>query len=256
LSTPTGTPVDISVLITCYNEADLVVPTIRSVGAALQATGLTHEIIIINDASQDDSARVIREYLEKNELPVRHIENTTNRGLANNFIDGAFCATGRYYRLCCGDDSETADDLLRTFRLAGQADMVLPYYGQVPGKSRFRHVVSDLYTKINNLLCGYPIRYYNGMPLFRRELVLRYPPITQGFGFQADIVTRLLFLGCTYMQVFIPGAEEKKTEDRSSALNLKNLFSVMHAMLEIVIRRIRRSIYKETKRARELTPAD
>jgi len=246
---------DLTVLVTCYNEAPFVVPTIESTLAALETSPCRYEILVIDDNSTDDSESVIRRYLaEHPDKPVRLHKNVVNRGLANNFIEGAHMGRGKYYRLCCGDNPETTEALAHIFRHVGVADLVIPYQLQheVQGKAPSRKRISRLFTALVNVLSGNKILYYNSLPIFLRAHVLRYPPISYGFGFQADIVTRLLDEDITFTQIRHRGSREMKGEG-STALSMRNLLSVVHTFVEIMIRRLRRILYYQGRqRAREI----
>lgn len=246
---------DISVVVTCYNESAFIVQTLEDIVAALETVGLDYELIVIDDCSRDGSADIIRNYVETHSnMKVRAIFNETNKGFANNFVEGAYLGTGKYYRLCCGDNPETREALTHIFSHVGMADLVIPYQIQreVSGKPPCRKFISVLFTHIVNLLSGNKILYYNALPIFLRCHVMRYPPISYGFGFQSDIVTRLLDEDITYLQIRHRGSIERKGKD-STALSLRNMLSVLHSLVEITIRRLRREVYmRGQQRAREI----
>lgn len=250
---------DITVLVTCYNEAEFISQTLETVAAALSASGRSHEILVVDDCSRDASAATIRAYLAAHpEQNIRFHPNAHNRGLACNFIEGAYLGNGKYYRLCCGDNPETLEALTHIFSHVGAADMVIPYQVQrdVAGKSPLRKRISMLFTGIVNLLSGNKIGYYNALPVFVRYHVMRFPPQSYGFGFQADIVTRLLEEEITFAQIRHRGAVDRKP-DGSTALSMRNLLSVLHTFVEILIRRLRRAVYGKGKpRAREVHVKD
>ncbi|MBA4356206.1 MAG: hypothetical protein C0405_00600 [Desulfovibrio sp.] len=246
---------ELTVLVTCYNEARFIAQTLETVAAALMAARREYEIIVIDDCSRDASAETIRRYLAAHpDQNIRFCPNEKNRGLACNFIEGAYLGTGKYYRLCCGDNPETLEALTHIFTHAGAADMVIPYQVQreVQGKSPMRKRISMLFTAIVNLLSGNKVKYYNALPVFMRYHVMRFPPISYGFGFQADIVTRLLDEDITFLQIRHLGAIDRKGEE-ATALSMRNLLSVIHSCVEIAIRRLRRLFYgKGQPRAREI----
>ncbi len=92
--------VDITVVVTCYNEEDFVVDTIENVSGVLQRLGCSYEIIVIDDVSKDHSVERVSAFIASHpDLPVTLRVNERNRGLANNYIEGAFMGRGRYYRL-------------------------------------------------------------------------------------------------------------------------------------------------------------
>lgn len=250
---------DLTIVVTCYNEARFIEATLDNVLEALAASGKTHEVIVIDDCSRDNSREVIQAYVDAHaDRNVRFCPNQRNRGLACNFIEGAYLGRGRYYRLCCGDNPETREALTHIFSHAGVADMVIPYQVQqdVRGKSGLRKRISMLFTGMVNVLSGYNIRYYNALPVYLRYHVMRFPPLSYGFGFQADIVTRLLDEGVTYAQIRHRGAEDRKGKE-ATALSRRNLLSVIHTFVEIVIRRVRRAVYgKHLPKPREIRVPD
>ena len=60
-----------------------------------------------------------------------------------------------------------------------------------------------------NLISGYHLKYYNGLPLYLRHSIMRWHPTSYGFGFQADTITMLLETRATYMQVYARSVDNK-----------------------------------------------
>src|SRR5262249_4243588 len=153
------TAVDLTIFIACYNEQDNIIDTIDTVSAALAAVGRSYEMIIIDDASTDDSVRLVRAYHEaRPELPIVLKVNSVNRGLARNFVEAAFLGRGQYYKLVCGDNVESKESLVTILRHMGTVDLVLPYHETCEGKSAGRMFLSRTYTRLVNVLSGHRIR--------------------------------------------------------------------------------------------------
>jgi glycosyltransferase involved in cell wall biosynthesis len=248
-TSPLDGDLDITVVITCYNEGALINGTLNNVSAALRQSGRSFEIIIVDDCSKDDSVQTIRDYMAAHpDLPITLKANATNRGLANNHVEAAFLGRGKYYRLCCGDDPEPIEALVNIFNHIGVADIVIPYQEQqtVVGKSQGRRILSDTFTFLVNLISGYNLKYYNGMPIHRRYNIMRWHPSSYGFGFQADILTRLLDEGATYIQIRSIGIDRKGAG--STSINMRNILSVTHTLFELSFRRLRRILYGRTMR--------
>jgi glycosyltransferase involved in cell wall biosynthesis len=233
---------DLTIFIPCLNEEKRVVPTLETVRAALAEVPLSYEVIVVDDGSRDRTAAVVEEFCRAHpDMPVHLHKNPRNLGLSRSFVDTAFRGRGRYYRLVCGDNVEPKESMVKILRAIGTADIIIPYYPVLPGKSRTRKFISRLYTHLVDLLSGYSIKYYNGCALYRRFHVMRWASHNYGFGFQAHLITTLLDEGATYTEVPLEGFH--LTKDRGSPLNLRNFLSTGHTLCEIFIRRLRRELY-------------
>ena len=82
---------------------------------------------------------------------------------------------------------------------------------------------------------------------------MRWHPHSYGFGFQSDIITRLLDEGYSYMQV--PSWAIERRGNITSALTIRNILSVLHTLVEITIRRLIKILYGKNKpKAIEISP--
>ena len=233
-------PLTLTAFVSCYNEEALIVKTLDDICSALRVAVPSFEIIVIDDFSSDHSPNLVKAYIEQH--PRENIilrRNLVNRGLAQNYIDGAFLGKGEFYKLFCGDNTEPPESIVKICQLAGQADMIIPNYSNVEGKHGFRLWLSNSYTALVNLVSGNNIRYYNGLHLHRRQNIMRWHPNTRGFGFQADIVCMLLEHGASFLEISVPAINHTA----SRALTGKNILSVGHTLVDIGIRRIARKIY-------------
>jgi len=232
----------LSLFVACYNEQGNIVGTLETVVAAASKTVSSYEILVVDDGSKDKSVAEVREFMAKHpDLPIRLLINPRNEGVANNYAEAAFRGRGEWYRMICGDNVESEESLSTIFRSIGEAEVLVPYYVVHPGRAPHRQVISKLYTNLVNLLSGYRLHYYNGMPLTRRAYAMRWHSNSHGFGFQADLVTRLLALGATHKEVGVVGRE--RAGGKSSALTFRNLASVAHSLQNIAIRRVSKFLY-------------
>ena len=180
---------DLTVFVACYNEEANIAGALDTLREALHGLPLTWEAIIIDDGSRDRSVAVVEKYIREHPtVPLRLVVNEHNRGLAQNYIEGAFLGRGKYYRLVCGDNVEDAGQLRTVF------SQVTNYHG---------------------------------------------------FGFQADMICRLLDEGFTYTEVPVKAVE--RATGHSKALTLKNLLSVTHTLMDLFIRRVARIMYRKKK---------
>lgn len=89
---------EISIVMPVYNEAKYLGESINSI---LNQTFDDFELIIINDCSTDDSARIIRNYGDKR---IVSIDNEINQGFPKSINIGLKLARGKYIAILDGDD--------------------------------------------------------------------------------------------------------------------------------------------------------
>lgn len=232
----------LTLFVACYNEEENIAATLDTVRAACAEVGCSYEVVIIDDASKDKSVEVIWHYMREHpDMPIVLKVNPQNEGLGNNFTEASFIGSGTWYRLVCGDNVEPKETLVKLFREIGKADLLIPYHPWITGRTLFRRFLSVTYTRIVNLISGHKLHYYNGLALTRRYYVMRWHSNSHGFGFQADLITRLLDRGITYLE--IPVVAEERTAGKSAAITFKNFCSVGNSLLTMLIRRLSKIIY-------------
>jgi glycosyltransferase involved in cell wall biosynthesis len=240
--------VDLTLFVACYNEEKNIRGTLETLRQALADFTFEWEVIVIDDCSSDNSVAVVCEFMsEYPELPVYLKVNETNRGLGYNYTECAFLGKGKYYRLICGDDVEPAETFRTVFRVLGKADMVLCRQN-CTGRTFFRRALSRTYNWLVNTIGGYNVSYYHGLAMHLRYNVVRWHSRTEGFGFQADLITRLLDQGVDYIEVDTT-ARERETGN-SKALHFGNFLSVAYMFQELLIRRIKRQMRLSRERKR------
>ncbi|MEI6338222.1 MAG: glycosyltransferase family 2 protein [Verrucomicrobiota bacterium] len=234
--------VSLSLFVACYNEQDNIIGTLETLLAALGRTSLTYDIVVVDDASRDDSVVRVRRFMSENpSVPIRLLVNQDNEGVATNYAEAAFRAKGEWYRMICGDNVEPVETLEKIFKAIGPVEVVVPYTVEIRGRSLFRRLLSKSYTWLVNAISGYRLHYYNGLIVTRTDYVRRWHSNSHGFGFQADLLTRLLSKNLSYVEVPVYGHE--RLTGHSKALTLRNLASVVHSLQNILIRRISKTLY-------------
>lgn len=241
--------VDLTLFVACYNEEKNIRGTLETLRQALAEFSFTSEIIIIDDCSTDGSVHAIKQYMSAHPgLPIYLKVNETNRGLGYNFTECAFLGRGRYYRLVCGDDVEPVETFRTVFGVLGKADMVLCKQ-TCTGRTFFRRALSRTYNWLVNSIGGYNVSYYHGLAMHKRYNVMRWHSGSEGFGFQADLITRLLDQGVPFIEVETK-ARERET-GKSKALHFGNFLSVAHMFQELLIRRVKRQMRLSRERRKK-----
>ena len=171
----------LSVIIPARNEAENLAPTIRELVAALDEAAIPHEILIVNDNSQDATQQVA-ESLALEIASIRVIERKSLPGFGRSVRAGLAAFRGDAVVLVMADRSDHPADVVRYYRKLEEG------YDCVFG-SRFRRgsVVSN-YPKrklIANRIVNTGIRLLfwtrfndltNAFKAFRREVILDCGP--------------------------------------------------------------------------------
>jgi len=120
-------PLFLSVIIPAYNEAKRLPKTILDIDRYLHTSSFTtivqnngfskydYEIIVVNDGSKDNTAAVVKKFVELPVKNLRLIDNTENHGKGRVVRRGMVEAAGKYRLFMDADNSTTLDQVERLF---------------------------------------------------------------------------------------------------------------------------------------------
>ena len=113
----------VSVIIPCYNCAPVIERCLDSIDYP------ETEIIVVNDGSKDDSAKVIEQYIQTHSTKNVILINKPNGGVSSARNLGIQRATGKYIVFVDADHYLMTDGLVRVVDIADKedADVVLYY---------------------------------------------------------------------------------------------------------------------------------
>lgn len=112
--------VDVTVIVTCFNYAAYVGDAVRSVFAS-DLGGLVVELVVVDDASSDGSALLLKALLEESPLPMRIVRPWWNVGLSRARNLGLFHARGEFVFILDADNFIERSALCRLCRLARES---------------------------------------------------------------------------------------------------------------------------------------
>src|SRR5687768_1682787 len=113
-------PVDLSVVLPCFNEEEAIAPVIREVRSGLAGWAGTFEILVVDDASSDRSAE------RAEQEGVRVVRRVENGGSGASRKTGVVAARGPIVAMLDADGTYDASSLPELVRH-------LPAYDQVNG---------------------------------------------------------------------------------------------------------------------------
>ncbi len=222
----------ITLIIPALNEEAAIGPTVEEALEVVAAPFDDHEVILIDDGSTDRTGEIMEELARKHEK-VRALPNERNLGLGASYKRGVDAARCTYVMLLCGDGAMPGSALPTIFDRVGQADIIIPYIKNLRDlKTPSRYLLSRTYTGILNLVSGLNLHYFNGLPVHRLDRLHSIEIKSNGFGFQAEILVKLIKRGCTYEQVGVDAVERK---NQSSALRVRNILSVSRTIARLLV---------------------
>lgn len=100
LSAKAGTGHQVAAVVVCYNQAAFVRQCLDSVLIQTVST----QLVIVDDASTDESQRIINEWVAERSVDARLILHETNQGVCRSFNDGARAVRSPYTAFMAADD--------------------------------------------------------------------------------------------------------------------------------------------------------
>ena len=184
----------LSILIPVYNEAGTIKEIIRRVRAA-EANGLQKEIIVVDDASTDETGKILQDVSNDGDLKIH--KHSHNRGKGAAIRTAIEQASGEILLIQDADlEYDPADypQLLKPI-LDGRADVV---YGSrfTGGPHRvllFWHYTANKFlTLLSNMLCNLNLTdMETGYKVFKRKCVEGLKLNAERFGIEPELTAKL-----------------------------------------------------------------
>lgn len=182
----------VSVIVPVYNEID----TIEEILNRIQATGIPHEIVVVDDFSVDGSREKLKE-LDGNGL-IKVILRERNEGKGAAVTTGFKHATGEIFLIQDADleyDPRDYPSLLAPLE-EGLADVVYGsrFLGAPRRVTMFWHMVANkMLTFITNILYDTILTdMETGYKVFRREIVSDMKIHARRFDFEPEFTAKIL----------------------------------------------------------------
>jgi glycosyltransferase involved in cell wall biosynthesis len=170
---PPTRSVDVSVLVPAKDEAENLPLFMEQAAVAFGADASTgYEVIVVDDGSTDDSARVLRD-LQSRYSFLRVVRHRNQRGIADALRTGYLHAAGRILVFYPADLQFKPEDIPKLVGpiLTGSADLVTGFK-QGDYEKQF---VSGIYNKLSRALFDVRVKDLNSVKAYRREIMDTLP---------------------------------------------------------------------------------
>lgn len=179
----------LSVVIPCLNEAETIEECVRRALAGIQATGLPGEVVVADNGSEDDSARLAQ-------AAGARVVHEPRRGYGSAYLAGFQAARGDYLVMADADLTYDFAEIPRFVeQLEAGGDLVMGdrmdniHSGAMPWLHRY--VGNPVLTGILNLFFRTGIKdAHCGMRALRRDKLARLDLRTTGMEFASEMVIR------------------------------------------------------------------
>ena len=198
----TTTP-SLSLVIPMWNEEESIAHAIACAEEALRAYGGDYEIVIVDDASTDRSAELVRQAAAANPR-IRLVQHQVNRKLGGALKTGYAAAAKDLVLYMDADlpfDPHVVGRAVRALRIT-RADLIAGYRLDRTGEGWLRTLYSYLYNTLIGVLFGWPHRDINfSFKLMRREVLDAVELKAEGSLIDAELIVKAKNLGFVIQQI-------------------------------------------------------
>jgi glycosyltransferase involved in cell wall biosynthesis len=214
--------IDVSVIIMAFNEAPSVLPVLQELDTEMGIGQFSHEVIVVNDGSTDETERVSLAYADGHPH-VRVISHSENRGIGEVYRTGFTAARGTYISFLPADGQFPAR-IIREFAMQmATNDLVLGY---LPARqsSAAAKLLSKLERGLYRMLFG-RLPAFQGVLMFRRGALESLGVRLGGRGWQ--VLMELIVRACKadYRIVSVPHELRPRLAGTSKVTNLRHVWA-------------------------------
>jgi dolichol-phosphate mannosyltransferase len=235
-----GEPGVLSVVIPAHNEAESLEETVAALVTALNAAGISHEILIVNDNSTDNS-RAVLAALAGRYASVRSIDNKPPNGFGFAVRAGLDAFRGDVVAIVMADGSESPADLIKCYRtLAEGYDCVFGSRfiagGQVSDYPVHKLILNRLANTFIRILFQQRFNdFTNAFKMYRREVIAGLQPmLSHHFNLTVELPLKAIIRGYSFAVVPISWQNRKAgvSKLKLREMGSRYLFIVLYCFIE------------------------
>lgn len=223
---------NLSIVIPTYNEAQNIQEVVISIVSILENSNIEYEVIIVDDGSIDDTAKIVASL---NLQRVKLISHPVNVGYGQAILTGIKNSKYEYIATIDADGSYLAEDLVRLFEQVGEFDLII---GARQGKefwgSLIKHPARLVFLLLAEFTVGQKIPDVNsGLRIFKKSSFekISLPILCRGFSFSSTMT--LAFLAEGMFVKFVPISYLPR-KGKSKVNYIRDTLRTLQALVEVI----------------------
>ena len=194
---------DVSFVVPCYNEEDIIGYTLQRLRSAFDKAGYALELVVVDNGSADRTGEIIGEFAACHDGVICH-RVAVNEGYGWGDLNGLPLCTAPWMGIIPADGQVDAEDVVRLYEAVVTTD------GNVLGKVRRRFRMDGLYRKFVSTSYNLFVRMLwpslesidiNGSPkLLPREAIMNMGLKSKGWLLDPEIMIKAHYMGMRVME--------------------------------------------------------
>jgi len=231
----------LSVVIPAYNEAESLPETLSVIFTALSKENISHEILVVNDNSKDQTIPVL-EKLSESISTLRFLTNSSPNGFGYAVRKGLENFSGDCVAVMMADLSDSPQDLIKFYRLMveGNFDCVFGSRFIKGGKTYDYPKVKKVINRLANFIIKttFHIKYNdttNAFKLYKRETIEGIKPfLSPHFNLTIELPLKAIIRGYSYKVVSNTWRNRKYGQSKLKIREMgsRYLFILLYCLIE------------------------
>jgi dolichol-phosphate mannosyltransferase len=229
------------VVIPAHDEAGCIETTLTALVETLEANGIDHEIVVVNDHSTDGTAGTL-ERIKARVARVRSVENLQDAGFGWAVRTGIAAARGDAIAIYMADASDRPEDLVRFYRTMVDQQVHCVFGTRFARESKVEDypwpklVLNRLGNKFIQIIFG--LRYNdvtNAFKLYSREALEGVRPyLSHHFNLTVELPLKAIVRGYSYTVIPNDWIHRKAgvSKLRIKEMGSRYMFIVLYCLLE------------------------
>ncbi len=222
---------NISIVIPIFNESENITSLVSEIELAMKKTSYSYELILVNDASTDDTRDVLSKIYKKHNFNIKILNNLKNIGQSFSIIKGIKSSKSQTIVTLDGDGQNNPNDIPKLIQEYNKdKDLVLVGGIRLNRKDNFlKKISSKIANKIRMLILKDNCEDTGcSLKIFDKNIFLQFPEFNSIHRF-----IPALFSGYNKKTKFIPVDHRKRIYGKSNYGTLKRLFQGINDIIKV-----------------------